>query len=91
MKKLLLFFALFCAGSIYSCPVCERQQPKIIRGIVHGKGPDTNWDYVIVCSIGLITLLTFYYSIKRLIMPGEKNPGHIKYIILNTESNEPSK
>lgn len=86
MKKSILMI-LICIASklIYACPACEKQQPKILRGISHGTGPDSQWDYVIV-SVGLlIVLLTLFYSIRWIFLPGEKSPNHIKQFILNTE------
>ena len=69
----------------WACPVCERNQPKVLKGVVHGSGPDSQWDYVIVWVFVLITLTTLYYSVKWLIKPGEKNSDHIKYSILNED------
>ncbi|MBS1647516.1 MAG: hypothetical protein JST67_09270 [Bacteroidetes bacterium] len=82
MKKI-SFIALFIwQASSYACPTCERQQPKLLRGILHGQGPDSSWDYVIVWSIAVVTLITLYFSVKWLMKPGEKNKNHIKYSIL---------
>ena len=76
--------ALFALNTMaFACPVCEKQQPKIMRGITHGAGPQSNWDWVIISVISLITILTFIFSLKYLIKPGEKNNNHIKQIILN--------
>ena len=84
MKKALLFLALVLIQfSGYACPVCERNQPKILRGIVHGAGPESNWDYVSIWITILIAVVTLFFSIKWLIKPGEKNSDHIKYSILN--------
>lgn len=66
----------------FACPVCERNQPKALRGIVHGSGPDSNWDYVGIWITILIAVITLFFSIKWLIKPGEKNLDHIKYSIL---------
>ncbi|MFN0048934.1 MAG: hypothetical protein ACKVOU_07420 [Cytophagales bacterium] len=67
----------------WACPVCERNQPKALKGIVHGAGPESNWDYVGVVITGIIACFTLFYSVKWLIKPGEKNQSHIKYSILN--------
>lgn len=68
---------------IQACPACEKQQPAITRGITHGAGPQSNWDWLIVTVISIVTLLTLFYSLKFLIKPGEKNDSHIKNSILN--------
>ncbi len=63
----------------FACPICEKQQPKVLRGIVHGGVPDGNWDYVIVTSVAAITLVTLFFAVKWIIRPGEKDKNHIKY------------
>ena len=66
-----------------ACPICEKQQPKVLQGITHGAGPQSNWDWLIIAIITIITLLTLFYSLKYLIKPGENNANHIKQSILN--------
>lgn len=85
MKKKIVILIIFLQTLANACPVCERQQPKILRGIVHGTGPDNSWDYVIVWSIAIIAILTLFFSVKWLVKPGEKNKSHIKYFILNND------
>lgn len=84
MKKLLLLIPLIGFGLIaLACPACEKQQPKILRGITHGAGPSGNWDYVIVAAALVITLATLFYAVKWMIKPGETNINHIKRTVLN--------
>lgn len=86
MKKLLILFPLlFSFLGSFACPACEKQQPKLLRGISHGAGPDSNWDMVIVWVIAIIVVLTLFFSIKFLVKPGEKSNTHIKRFILNNE------
>jgi phage shock protein PspC (stress-responsive transcriptional regulator) len=73
------------ASSLYACPACEKAQPRIFRGITHGIGPESRWDYLIVLVAVTITVLAAFYSIKWLIHPGEAGAGHIKYFILNND------
>ena len=82
MRKFITLAILVLQITAFGCPVCERNQPKILRGIVHGVGPDSNWDYVSIWITILIALITLFYSFKWLIKPGEKNADHIKYSIL---------
>jgi hypothetical protein len=82
-KTRLTVFCLFISGMALACPVCERQQPKILRGITHGAGPDGNADYVIVWVAVAIVLFTLFFSVKWLIRPGERWLTHIKRHILN--------
>ncbi|CAN5121602.1 hypothetical protein BH09BAC1_BH09BAC1_18610 [soil metagenome] len=69
----------------FACPACEKQQPKILKGITHGTGPDSQWDYVIVWIMVAVVLITLFYSVKWLISPKEKANSHIKNFILNNE------
>ena len=86
MKKLLAIVAIFFISlSTIACPVCEKQQPKILQGITHGSGPQSQWDYLIISVTALIVLVTLFYSIKWLVKPGEKSVTHIKHLILNNE------
>jgi phage shock protein PspC (stress-responsive transcriptional regulator) len=79
---LLLLSLLVQSGSL-ACPACKKQQPKLLRGITHGVGPDSQWDYVIVVITLVIVLLTLFYSIKWLIKPNETRHLHIKTSIIN--------
>jgi hypothetical protein len=82
-KAIVLLSTFFVQLTVYACPVCERNQPKFMRGIVHGAGPESNWDYVSIAITGIIAIFTLIYSIKWLIKPDENNVNHIKYSILN--------
>ncbi len=78
---LILLFAL-SLQMVVACPVCEKQQPEITRGLTHGAGPQSNWDWVIIAVITAITLLTLVFALKYIIKPGEKSSDHIKQSIL---------
>lgn len=85
MKKIFFLILTILATNytIYACPVCERNKPAILKGITHGSNPESNWDYLIVGGMLLITIFTLYYSVKWLIKPNENNTNHIKYSFLN--------
>jgi len=83
IKTLLIFVFLVTVQILSACPVCEKQQPEITRGLTHGAGPQSNWDWLIIAIISILTILTFVFSLKYLIKPGEKNADHIKKSILN--------
>ena len=86
MKKFLVSSVLLCGLTIATaCPVCEKQQPKILRGITHSAGPQSSWDYLIVCAAAGIVLATLFFSVKWLLSPGEKGENHIKRIVLSYE------
>ncbi len=87
-KIILLSFVLLGCMQVFGCPVCDRRQPKLFRGWVHGAGPESNWDYFIVAFIALIVLITLFYSVKWLLKPGEDKQDHIKRMILNSEDHE---
>ncbi|QCX53893.1 hypothetical protein [Elizabethkingia sp. JS20170427COW] len=82
IKISILFFLIFQTVA-KACEACEKQQPAVTRGLTHGTGPQSSWDWVIVAIISLITLFTLYYSLKFLIKPGENNKDHIKNNVLN--------
>ena len=83
IKALLILVFTFLIQMVSACPVCDKQQPIITRGLTHGVGPESNWDWLIITIIAVITLLTLVFSLKYLIHPGEKDPGHIKQSILS--------
>lgn len=84
MKRTYLFLQLlFSTYAAVACPACEKQQPKLLRGITHGTGPDSQWDYVIIVVTVAFVLITLFYAVKWLIRPGESMPDHIKTSIIN--------
>ena len=86
MKKFLLVLTLLIINNwVFGCPLCDKQQPKVLRGISHGAGPQSQWDYVIVWIGVFIVLFTLFYSLKLIIRPGEKSLSHIKQHIFNPE------
>lgn len=86
MKKILLSAAMVATGFItIGCPTCELAQPRYLRGIAHGSGPQSNWDLVIIYVTAVIVIATLFYSIKWLVKPGEKSAAHIKHMILNMD------
>jgi len=86
MKKIIFTLILFFATRMaFACAACEKQQPRILRGITHGVGPQNNWDYVIIWTAVAIVIATLFFSVKWLIRPGEKSDLHIKRFILNNE------
>ncbi|MGF7231833.1 hypothetical protein [Arachidicoccus sp.] len=86
MKKYIFLLAVCLSGfAAKACEICEKQQPRILRGITHGGGPSSNLDYVAIFIMVLITVATLFFSIKWIIYPGEKSNSHIKRSILNEE------
>lgn len=86
MKKIAaLFFLTLSTFTAFACPVCEKNQPKLLKGIAHGAGPESNFDYVIVWGLVAITVLTLIFTLKYLINPGEKEENHIKRTFLTFE------
>ncbi len=81
IPTLMVLLLIYLPG--IACEVCKKQQPKILRGVTHGVGPQSDWDYVWVGSIVVIVLVSLFFSIKWIIHPGEKNMDHIKHSILN--------
>lgn len=86
MKRILItvgtIFQLSLSPAM-ACDVCQEQQPRILRNITHGAGPQGTTDFVIITVAAIIVGLTLIYSIKYLLKPGEKSPDHVKNIILD--------
>jgi hypothetical protein len=84
MKKS-IFITLISLFSVtaFACPVCEKQQPKLLRGIAHGAGPNSYIDYAIVIVMGIIVLITLFYAVKYIANPKETEADHIKRTIIN--------
>lgn len=86
MKRYYLLLILLITRLIsYACPLCEKAQPRILRGITHGTGPENNWDYIIVLAALIVVVITLFFSVKWLIQPGEKTQQHIKRLVINFE------
>lgn len=86
MKKLsmiVLFMLTMSVQSVLACTVCGQNQPKALQGITHGTGPQSNLDFVIITVGVIIVSITLIYSLKFLIRPGEKQPGHIKNSVVD--------
>jgi hypothetical protein len=86
MKKIMLSIAWLLTGlNIFACPACEIAQPRYLRGITHGTGPQSNWDFLIISFTAVIVIVTLFLSIKWLVKPGEKSVTHIKHLVLNID------
>lgn len=89
MKKICLLLGMLSITlATMACPVCEKNQPRLLKGITHGAGPGSQWDYLIIFIMTGIVLGTLLVSLKYLIRPGEKNNRHIKNLVLNMEKYE---
>ena len=80
---LTILLLLMVKVNAMACPACKKQQPGFLSGISHGRGPDSNWDYVMVAITVFVVILTMIYTVKWLVVPGEKNSNHIKRTVLN--------
>ena len=87
MKNKIWFFTimvwLLSYMPVIACEVCKKQQPKLLRGVTHGVGPQSDWEYVWVGSVIVVVLVSLFYSVKWIIHPGERERDHIKHSILN--------
>ncbi len=85
MKSKIIFsllISILTFSQAIACEVCQANQPKVLKNITHGTGPQGNWDYVIISVALVIVSITLILSLKFLIKPGEKDPGHIKNIVV---------
>lgn len=82
----MLIVVLLVTGLMtFACPTCEIAQPRYLKGITHGTGPQSDWDFLIISVIVIIVIATLFFSIKWLVQPGEKSVTHIKHLILNID------
>lgn len=79
---LLFIVVAFFPSGLWACEVCQNNQPKILKNITHGTGPQGNTDYIIIWSAIVIVAVTLFLSIKFLVRPKEAAPGHIKNITM---------
>jgi len=90
MKNLLknIFALVLVLFSMYvsACDACKLQQPEITKELTHGTGPESDWDWFIVGIVAMITALAFFFSIKYLVKPGEKDDNHIKNLFFSDEN-----
>lgn len=85
MKRLIIFLTLLLMGmplQALACEVCENRQPKVLKGVTHGIGPQDNIDYIITWTAVVIVGFTLFFSIKFLVKPKESKPDHIKNIVV---------
>lgn len=80
---ILLF--LVTGGAAAACPVCERNQAGILKGMAHGAGPESRWDYLIVGAVAVMVAIALFFTVKWLIRPGEASGKHIKRMILSDQ------
>lgn len=83
-NKSALLFLLFAGIPLanYACELCRENQPRLLKGITHGTGPQGNTDYIIIWTAVLIVSVTLFLSIKYLVWPKESAADHIKYSIV---------
>lgn len=84
-KVMLIVVLLFTNYAVIACEVCQKQQPDIFRGITHGAGPQSGWDYVAVWCTVIIVAISFFYAVKFTLHPGERERDHIKRSIFKVE------
>ena len=86
MRTLALLLLALSAMPAWACDACQKQQPKVLQGITHGTGPQSEWDMPIIWVSAIIVLITLGFAVKYLVRPGESAPDHIKRTALrNTE------
>ena len=84
MKKLIIILLFILVKfNVQACDACKKQQAKWLQGISHGPGPDSNWDYVIVAIMTVVTLYVLVATVKCMFKPAERNEQHVKRMIFN--------
>ncbi len=85
MKKffwILMACFVLTASQAWACDVCQDKQPRALKGITHGTGPQDDFDYIIISVSIVIVALTFVFSLRYLISPKESDSNHIKHSVL---------
>ena len=85
LRKIFLMTITFFTTNldVLACEVCKKQQPKILRGVTHGAGPQSDWDYVAVWVIAAVVVISLFYAVRWTVRPGEKEADHIKRSVLH--------
>ena len=83
MRTIILICTLLLALPTWACDACKNQQPKVLQGITHGTGPQSDWDMPIIVVSAIIVLVTLFFAVKYLVRPNEGDPAHIKRSILS--------
>ncbi len=85
MRQIAIFLlGLVVALPAWACEACQRQQPKLLRGITHGTGPQSGYDMPIIYASAVVVLITLILAVKFLVKPNEGAADHIKRSILNS-------
>lgn len=77
----LLLGAMLARQALSACDACEKDQPNLTRGLTHGPGPSGSIEIIIAGLAFVLVIISLCFSIRYLLHPGEKNPGHIKHFI----------
>lgn len=76
---------LICATALpaAACEACKAQQPRLVRGLVHGAAPQGVADYLVVALAlaGLVGVAVL--AVRCLARPAEQQTRHIKRTILH--------
>ena len=90
MYRKLIFLVTLMVWSFpsFTCEVCQVNQPKMLKNITHGTGPQGNTDMIIIWSAAVIVTITLFFSIKYLVNPKENNEEHIKNSVINHFQND---
>ncbi len=86
MKKISSVFLVFGLSTfrVLACELCKSHQPKMLREVAHGTGPQGTMDYVLLWGAILIVLITLVLSIRLLLLPNKLDKNHpIKFLPLN--------
>ncbi len=90
MQKKMIFLVaiMFWVFPSFACEVCQVNQPKMLKNITHGTGPQGNTDLIIIWTAAVIVTVTLIYSIKYLVNPKENKKDHIKNSVIDHFQND---
>lgn len=70
------------SNSAMACELCKENQPKVLRSVSHGAGPQGNIDYIIIWTAAVLVGIALFFSLKYLIKPNEDGKSHVKNIVI---------
>lgn len=65
-----------------ACELCKENQPKVLRSVSHGAGPQGDIDYIIIWTAAVLVGIALFFSLKYLIKPNEDGKSHVKNIVI---------
>ncbi|RFZ91159.1 hypothetical protein D0C36_19660 [Mucilaginibacter conchicola] len=83
-KYIFTISVILVSGTAFACDACKKQK-SLFTGISHGRGPESNWDYLIVALMIVVTLYVLFAALKCMFKSSENHRSHIKYTFIESD------